>query len=46
MLKDFGGTKIVFLKPFLKEHALYATFGKYTDEVIREFLLPDGWQNL
>lgn len=34
-----------FLKPFLKEHVLYATFGKYTDEVIREFLLPDGWQN-
>ncbi|HEY6914485.1 MAG TPA: 4-alpha-glucanotransferase, partial [Paludibacter sp.] len=34
-----------FLNPFLKEHVLYATFGKYTDEVIREFLLPDGWQN-
>jgi 4-alpha-glucanotransferase len=34
-----------FLKPFLKEHVLYATFGKYTDDVIREFLLADGWQN-
>jgi 4-alpha-glucanotransferase len=34
-----------FLKPFLKEHVLYATFGKYTDDVIREFLLQDGWQN-
>ena len=34
-----------FLKPFLKENVLYATFGKYTDDVIREFLLPDGWQN-
>lgn len=34
-----------FLKPYLKEHVLYATFGKYTDDVIREFLEPDGWQN-
>jgi len=34
-----------FLKPYLKEHVLYATFGKYTDDVIREYLLPDGWQN-
>jgi len=34
-----------FLKPFLKERVLYATFGKYTDDVIREFLLTDGWQN-
>ena len=34
-----------FLKPFLKENVLYATFGKYTDDVIREFLLADGWQN-
>ena len=34
-----------FLKPYLKEHLLYATFGKYTDDVIREYLLPDGWQN-
>ena len=34
-----------FLKPYLKEHLLYATFGKYTDDVIRKYLLPDGWQN-
>ncbi|MDR3653734.1 MAG: 4-alpha-glucanotransferase [Paludibacter sp.] len=34
-----------YLKPYLKEHVLYATFGKYTDDVIREYLLPDGWQN-
>jgi len=34
-----------FLKPYMKEHVLYATFGKYTDDVIREYLLPDGWQN-
>ena len=34
-----------FLKPYLKEHVLYATFGKYTDDVIREYLLQDGWQN-
>ena len=34
-----------FLKPFLKEHVLYATFGKFTDDVIREFMMNDGWQN-
>jgi 4-alpha-glucanotransferase len=34
-----------FLKPYLKEHVLYSTFGKYTDDVIREYLLQDGWQN-
>ncbi len=33
-----------FLKPFLKEHLLYATFGKFTDEVIRKYFEPDGWQ--
>ncbi|MEI8085644.1 MAG: 4-alpha-glucanotransferase [Paludibacter sp.] len=33
-----------FLKPFLKEHVLYATFGKYTDEVIHNYFLTDGWQ--
>ncbi len=33
-----------FVKPYLKEHALYATFGKYTDEVIRKYFVPDGWQ--
>lgn len=34
-----------FLKPFLREHVLYATFGKHTDEVIRKYFEPDGWQN-
>ncbi|MDP4240067.1 MAG: 4-alpha-glucanotransferase [Bacteroidota bacterium] len=34
-----------FLKPYLKEHVVYATFGKYSDEVIREYFLTDGWQN-
>ncbi|MBP1678004.1 MAG: 4-alpha-glucanotransferase [Bacteroidetes bacterium] len=34
-----------YLKPYMKEHVLYAIFGKYTDDVIREYLLPDGWQN-
>ena len=34
-----------FLKPYLKEHVIYATFGKYSDEVAREYLLTDGWQN-
>jgi 4-alpha-glucanotransferase len=34
-----------FLNPYLKEHVLYAIFGKYTDDVIREYLLQDGWQN-
>jgi len=34
-----------FLKPYMKEHVLYSIFGKYTDDVIREFLLPDGWQS-
>jgi 4-alpha-glucanotransferase len=34
-----------FTKPFLKEHVLYANFGKYTDEVIRKYFEPDGWQN-
>ena len=33
-----------FVKPYLKEHVLYATFGKYTDEVIRKYFVPDGWQ--
>ena len=33
-----------FLKPYLKEHVLYATFGKYTEEILREYFLPDGWQ--
>lgn len=34
-----------FLKPFLKEHVVYAVFEKYTDEVIREYFVPDGFQN-
>jgi 4-alpha-glucanotransferase len=34
-----------FLKPYLKEHVIYATFGKYSDEVTREYFLTDGWQN-
>lgn len=34
-----------FLKPYLKEHVIYSTFGKYSDEVTREYLLTDGWQN-
>ncbi len=34
-----------FLKPYLKENVLYSIFGKYTDDVIREYLLQDGWQN-
>ena len=34
-----------FLKPYLKEHVLYAVFGKYTEEVIREYFDKDGWQN-
>ncbi|MDO9154128.1 MAG: 4-alpha-glucanotransferase [Paludibacter sp.] len=34
-----------FLKPYMKEHVLYSIFGKYTDDVIREYLLQDGWQN-
>lgn len=33
-----------YLKPFLKEHVLYAVFRKYTDEVIQTYFLPDGWQ--
>jgi len=44
-LKGLWWDESRFLKPFLKEHVLYATFGKYTDDVIREFLLQDGWQN-
>lgn len=34
-----------FLKPYMREHVLYSIFGKYTDDVIREYLLQDGWQN-
>jgi 4-alpha-glucanotransferase len=34
-----------FLKPYLKENVVNATFGKYSDEVTREYFLTDGWQN-
>lgn len=34
-----------FLKPYLKEHVIRAIFGKYADDVMREYLLMDGWQN-
>lgn len=34
-----------FVKPYMRQHVLYSIFGKFTDEVIREYLLPDGWQN-
>lgn len=33
-----------FLKPYLKEHVIRAIFGKYADDVMREYLLMDGWQ--
>jgi 4-alpha-glucanotransferase len=33
-----------FLKPYLKEHVIQSIFGKYTDEVLREFFDQDGWQ--
>lgn len=33
-----------YLKPYLKEHVLYSVFGKYTDEVTREYFEVDGWQ--
>ncbi|HOF99424.1 MAG TPA: 4-alpha-glucanotransferase, partial [Paludibacteraceae bacterium] len=34
-----------YLEPYLKEHVLYATFGKYADDVIREFFVPHGWKS-
>ena len=34
-----------FLKPYLKEHVIHATFGKYTADVLREYFDQDGWQN-
>jgi len=34
-----------FLKPFLKKQVLTSIMGKYTEEVIREYLLPDGPQS-
>lgn len=34
-----------FLKPYLKEHVIRAIFGKYADDVMREYLVVDGWQS-
>ncbi|MFV0392585.1 MAG: 4-alpha-glucanotransferase [Paludibacteraceae bacterium] len=34
-----------FLKPYLKEHVIRAIFGKFADDVMREYLVIDGWQN-
>ena len=34
-----------YLKPYLKEHVVRAVFGKYADDVMREYLVTDGWQN-
>jgi 4-alpha-glucanotransferase len=34
-----------FLNPYLKEHVIHAVFGKYAEEVMREYLQTDGWQN-
>lgn len=33
-----------FLKPYLKEHVLYETFGESTNNVISKYFLTDGWQ--
>lgn len=33
-----------FLRPYLKEHVLQSIFGKYTEEVLREYFDQDGWQ--
>jgi len=34
-----------YLKPYLREHVVRAVFGKYADDVMREYLITDGWQN-
>ncbi|MGC3979244.1 MAG: 4-alpha-glucanotransferase [Paludibacteraceae bacterium] len=34
-----------FLKPYLKEHVIRAIFGKYAEDVMREYLIIDGWQS-
>ena len=34
-----------YLKPNLREHVIRAILGKYADDVMREYLLTDGWQN-
>ena len=30
---------------YLREHVVRAVFNKYADDVMREYLLTDGWQN-
>lgn len=34
-----------YLKPYLRDHVVRAIFGKYADDVMREYLQTDGWQN-
>ncbi|VBB45875.1 4-alpha-glucanotransferase [uncultured Paludibacter sp.] len=34
-----------FLKPYLKEHVIRAIFGKYAEDVMREYLVINGWQS-
>lgn len=34
-----------FLKPYLKEHVIRAILGKYAEDVMREYLVIDGWQS-
>lgn len=34
-----------YLKPYLKEHVLYETFGEYTQEIIQKYLEISGWQS-
>ncbi len=34
-----------YLKPYLREHVIRAILGKYADDVMREYLQTDGWQN-
>ncbi len=34
-----------FLKPYLKEHVIRSIFGKFADDVMREYLDSNGWQS-
>lgn len=34
-----------YLKPYLKEHVIRSIFGQYADDVMREYLVVDGWQS-
>ncbi len=34
-----------FLKPYLKEHVIRTVLGNYADDVMREYLVSDGWQS-